>query len=183
MSVARACPTPTTAPILQRLSPGGEARALIALVVPASQTDILARGLPARVEGTPHPTGRLRRRSADVARASQTDFLVPGPRVENPPIGQRRRADAGRACRTHLIVPARDRPASTSIQRKRWQGCIAPPTPLSGLTPGRIFTTSAATTITAPPNVGPICVSGTRSREAYAWRRTKSIPSRGKPVK
>src|ERR1700682_1485461 len=129
----------------QRLRPGGEARAIVVLVSLASQTDFLARGLPARVEGTPHPTGRLRRRSADVARASQTDFLVQGLRVENPPTGRlrRRSADVGRACRTDIIAPARDRPASTSIQRKRWQGCIAPPIRLSGLTPGQIFTTSA----------------------------------------
>ena len=176
--VARACPTPTTALIRQRLSPAGKARRLIVLVSQASPTDILARGLPVRVEGTPHPTGRLRRRSADVGRACRTDILVPM-RVEDTPhpTGRLRRlnADVGRACRMASTAPAKGRRASTNIRRKRWQGCIAPPTLLSGQTPDRISTTSAATTITAPPSAGPICVSGMRSREAYARRGMKSI--------
>ena len=91
----------------------------------------------------------------------------------------------GRACRMGSTALAKGRRASTNIRRKRWQGCIAPLILLCGQTPARVFTTSAVTTITAPPNGGPICVSGTRSREAYAWRRMKDIlePSRGRPVK
>ena len=177
--VARACPTPITAPIRQRRSPGGKARASIVLVSLASPTDFLVRGLPARAEATPHPIGQLRRRSADAVRACRTDFLVRGlpVMVEGP---RRLIADASRACRMGSTAPAKGRRASTNIRRKCWQGCIAPSTPLSGQTPGRISITSAATTITAPPNVGPICVSGTRSREVSARRGMKSTlePSR-----
>jgi hypothetical protein len=174
--VARACPMAITARMLRRLNRGGKARAPIVLVSQASPTDFLVRGLLPRAEVTPHPTGQLRRRSADAARACRIYLPVRTrpPRVEDPP-HRRLIADVGRACRTDIIAPARDRPAPTSIQPKRWHSCIAPPKPLFGQTPARIFTTSAATTITAPPNVGPICASGTRSRAAYAWRRMKNI--------
>src|SRR6202030_287955 len=107
----------------------------IARVALASQTDILARGLPmrvaTRVEGLPHPGRELRRRSLDVARA----------------------------CRMDTGALAKNGPAPTNMRRKRWHWRIAPPAPLSGQTPGRRSTTSATPTITVTPTLGPICAS------------------------
>ena len=97
------------------------------------------------------------------------------PMVEGPP-HQRRSADVGRACRMDTTARAEDRPAPTNIRRKRWHGCIAPPTPSSGQTPGRVSTTSATLPITAAQKPGRICVSRPRAPKAYARRRMKSIP-------
>ena len=85
-------------------------------------------------------------------------------------------ADVGRACRMDTTARAEDSPAPTNIRRKRWHGCIAPPTPSSGQTPARVSTTSATLPITAAQKPGPICVSRPRAPKAYARRRMKSIP-------
>ena len=129
------------------------------------------------------PQKQLRARSEIVDRASRTVIIARGHLVR-PPLRkqiQHRIADAGRACRTGSTALPLDNLAPTNMNRKRWPGCIASMTPLSGLTPDRISTTSAAPPITAPPKPGPTCVSRPRSLEAYALRRMKSIlePSRG----
>ena len=130
-------------------------------------------------------TSRSRRRSVEASgracRPSLSNgYSCPGTSSESGATPPRRRlrrrsADVGRACRMDTSAPAKGRPAPTNMRRKRWHGRIAPPTPLSGQTPGRISTTSAAPTITATPKLGPICVSRTRSPKAYARRRMKSI--------